>query len=276
MAKKEKKTKKGAPAWMATFSDLVTLVLVFFVLLFSMSKVDAVKFRELQVVLSGVGIGEKGFLTDDEVQSINLTEKQLDSETIQEIAEKREKEKEKLDDLYEKIKKYVHDKGLEEKIDVVRKEEGVSVVITDSVFFDTGSAEVKTEAKEIINSLTDFFKEVDNEIQIEGHTDNRPISSFQYPSNWELSGARASSIIRFLIANYDFDPKRFISIGYGETRPIAPNDTFENMDKNRRVVILIKDNILSFDEKNEKQEKLEEKVVDLEETKKEIEPLPIN
>lgn len=258
MAKREKKVKKGSPKWMATFSDLVTLVLVFFVLLFSMSQIDAVKFLKMKEVFDGVGIGEKGYLTDDEVLNINITKKTMEDTVITEMMTQREKEAQKLDDLYEKIKKYIEEKNLESKLDVTREIDGVSVVITDSVFFDTASAVIKPEAKDIIDALTDFFKQVTNEIEIEGHTDNRPINRLEYPSNWELSSARASSIIRYLIANYNYDPTRFVSKGYGETRPIAPNDSEENMEKNRRVIIFIKDNIVNFNDTEAKEAELNE------------------
>jgi chemotaxis protein MotB len=78
-------------------------------------------------------------------------------------------------------------------------------------------------------------------VKVEGHTDNRPIGTYRFPSNWELSSARASSVIRYIIQTENLDPKRFIAVGYGDTRPIAPNDTRENLQKNRRVEVIITD-----------------------------------
>src|SRR5699024_10169543 len=120
-------------------------------------------------------------------------------------------------------------------------ERGVVLVLQDSILFNTGEAEILDSGKPFLKKIGTLLLEISNPVKVEGHTDSRPINSFRYPSNWELSGARASSVIRYLINEYDLDHSRFSLIGYGDTRPIKPNDTYENMQENRRVEIVILD-----------------------------------
>lgn len=241
MAKKQKKVSKGAPKWMATFSDLMTLVLVFFVLLFAMSEMDAVKFMKLKESFDNAAVTE-GLINLGEDKIISLTTKTIDGDEIQEVVKKRQSNTEELDDLFEKIKKYIEEKGMDKQVSATREEDGVKIVVLDNVLFDGGEAELKPSAKKIISELSDFFLTVNNDIEVEGHTDNRPISNIQYASNWELSSARAGSIIRYLVSNKELNAERFKSIGYADTKPVAPNDGEVNWQKNRRVIIFIKEN----------------------------------
>ncbi|MFP3471258.1 OmpA family protein, partial [Micrococcus sp. SIMBA_144] len=99
---------------------------------------------------------------------------------------------------------------------------------------DSGEATVLEDAYPFLNKVADLLAGIPNFVKVEGHTDNRPIDTYRFPSNWELSSARASSVIRYLTRTENLDPTRFIAVGYGDTRPIAPNDTSENLQKNRR------------------------------------------
>lgn len=223
-----KRKEKKSPRWMTTFTDLTMLLLTFFVLLVATSTQDTVKFAKMieqfketkPVDSQGMEKSDK-FIPDDGVSTI------IDS-------------KKRLDELYEKLKVYVSENQIEE-VNVYREEDGVSIVIVDNLIFDTGDATVKEEAKAIIGQLTGFFQSIPNSIVVEGHTDNRPIQTEKFPSNWELSSARAANMIHLLTKDYGIAAERLAAVGYADTRPVAANDSPENWQKNRRVVIYIKE-----------------------------------
>ena len=138
-----------------------------------------------------------------------------------------------MDELYKKLKAYVDNNGISQ-VNVYREDTGVSVVIVDNLIFDTGDANVKPEAKGIISQLVGFFQSVPNPIVVEGHTDSRPIHNEKFPSNWELSSARAANMIHHLIEVYNVDDKRLAAVGYADTKPIVPNDSPQNWEKPSR------------------------------------------
>lgn len=227
--KKHRQPPKGAPRWMVTFSDLVTLVLVFFILLFSMSQIDLIKFQAL-----ADSMRDKQLL--DFYPSIVPLEGQGESEQ-----EENSEVAQSLDDLLEEVQSYLDDNGLNNIIVANRTERGVVLVLQEQALFRSGEAEILNESNAFLDKVGKMLGEMPNLVKVEGHTDNRPITTERYPSNWELSAARAGSVIRYLIENFHLDSTRFIAVGYGETRPIVPNNSEENWQKNRRVEIVISD-----------------------------------
>ena len=129
--------------------------------------------------------------------------------------------------------------GLESAFSLENVERGVVIHFTDRVLFDLGKAELKPEAKEVLQLVAQELKAWPNHIRVEGHTDNLPIRTAPYPSNWELSTARATEVLRYLIDVGGLAPERMSAAGYGEYRPIAPNDSEEGRAKNRRVDIVL-------------------------------------
>jgi chemotaxis protein MotB len=227
--RKHRQAPKGAPRWMVTFSDLVTLVLVFFILLFSMSQIDLIKFQAL-----ADSMRDKQFL--DFYPSIVPLEGQGKSEQ-----EENNDSSQSLDELLEEVQAYLDDNGLNNIIVANRTERGVVLVLQEQALFQSGEAEILNESNAFLDKVGALLGEMPNLVKVEGHTDNRPITTERYPSNWELSAARAGSVIRYLIENFSLDSTRFIAVGYGETRPIVPNNSEENWQKNRRVEIVISD-----------------------------------
>lgn len=223
-----KRPQKGSPRWMTTFTDLTMLLLTFFVLLVATSKQDTAKFSKMLEKFSDAG----------------QVDAQVMENTIPDISHEKNSEKvaskKRMDELYKKLKTYVTDNGIEE-VKVYREDTGVSIVIVDNLIFDTGDANIKPEAKDIISGLAGFFQSVPNPIVVEGHTDSRPIHNEKFPSNWELSSARAANMIHHLVEVYHIDDKRLAAVGYADTKPVAPNDSPENWAKNRRVVIYVKE-----------------------------------
>lgn len=160
-----------------------------------------------------------------------------------------DEEKDSLQQLIEDVEKFLDKHDLSDVISANRTERGVVLVLQERVLFDSGEAYILESGKPFLNKIGDLLTRIPNHVKIEGHTDDRPISNYRYPSNWELSGARAGSVTRYLIEQNDFDESRFSIAGYGDTRPAVPNTSPENWQKNRRVEIVI----LELDETEDEQ-----------------------
>ncbi|TQS75440.1 flagellar motor protein MotB [Ornithinibacillus gellani] len=252
MKRREIKRSKqsGAPKWMVTYSDMVTLILVFFILLFSMSQIDLVKFQAItdsfrnrmifDFYPSSVPMEnpsestyhpENGHLANEfELPPLDEGKKHLDGDTD-----------DSLTGLMQDVDAYLDEHDLNQVISASRTERGVVLVLEESILFDSGEAVILDSGKPFLNKIGALLMEIPNHVKVEGHTDSKPMQSYRYPSNWELSGARAGSVVRYLIQEYQFDMKRFSIVGYGETKPVMPNTNSENMKKNRRVEIVILD-----------------------------------
>lgn len=225
----------GAPGWMTTFSDLMSLLLTFFILLYSMSSINEVKFKKisqsLQGVLSGVGNPSIFDGTDSMEDSMDIMDvnQASDLSSIQEG----------IFLMHDKVLSYVSDEGLDAKVSVSMNKRGVFVDIKEAILFDPGSAKIKEEGHEVLKKLEGLINNFKNDLVIEGHTDDVPMHTAMYPSNWELSTARAVSVLRYLSEKENVDPKRLSAVGYGEYSPMVPNDSAKNRAINRRVNILI-------------------------------------
>ena len=130
---------------------------------------------------------------------------------------------------------------------------GLVIRLNNAILFDSGSAEIKSEHEESLIVVANTIRSLDNYIRIEGHTDNIPINSDIYPSNWELSSARAASVVQLFINKCDFLPNKLVAVGYGEYKPVEDNSTARGREKNRRIDIIVL---------SEKYNNLEEHLVD--------------
>ncbi|RKQ30538.1 flagellar motor protein MotS [Oceanobacillus halophilus] len=249
--RKGMKTKnRGAPKWMVTYSDMVTLILVFFVLLFSMSQIDQERFEAVSESFQNRMIFDffpsavpmdnptDHSVHDKEDELSDEFKKPLDNE-LDDKGNTTETEADSLNSLVEEVESFLDENNLNGVITANRSEEGVVLVLQESILFETGEAYILESAESFLDKIGVFLEDVPNNVRVEGHTDSRPIKSYRYPSNWELSGARASSVIRYLVNQFQIDDSRFISVGYGETKPVAPNDSEGNWRENRRVEIVI-------------------------------------
>lgn len=226
MRKKAKQSyRAGSPLWMTTYSDMVTLLLCFFVMLYGFSNVDTEKFQGfITSFRGGLGVLDGG---------INVSQKSGVASTSSIVA------LEQLRAIEETLSEFIAQEGLAGAVTLEEEERGLIVRFADQVFFDLGKADLKPEAKEVLRRLAPLLKDLPNPIRIEGHTDNLPINNARFPSNWELSTYRATSVIRYLIEELGFNPERLSAAGYGEYRPVVPNDTPEHRALNRRVDIVI-------------------------------------
>ena len=234
--KKKESSGGGSPGWMTTFSDLMSLLLTFFILLYSMSTVDVEKFRQisisLQSVLMGIdapdiidgGSSNEPIPIDEELEMNDYVDSLIPEEIRQ---------------MYAKVNEYIKQEELDAEVVVSMTTKGVFVDIKAAILFESGSSELKESGHIILTKLEGLIKDFDNDIVIEGHTDNVPTNSLVHPTNWELSTARAVTVVRHLSEIEKIDPTRLAAIGYGEYRPKAPNDSALNRAANRRVNILI-------------------------------------
>ncbi|MEA4962757.1 Motility protein B [bioreactor metagenome] len=225
--RKTEDIKKGAPEWMSTYGDLVTLLLCFFVLLFSFSTIDNNKFKAIiQSMQGSLGVLDSGTVVKME-PLINTFPGDTDAE------------EEEFKKINEQVNDFIRENNLEKSVTLILDERGLLIRLLDATLFDSGRAEIKNEAKYIIEKISDVIKESGKSIRIEGHTDNVPINTGKYPSNWELSTARAVNVLKYLIELKDIEPWRLSAVGYGEYHPIDTNDAADGRQKNRRVDIMI-------------------------------------
>ena len=218
--------KKNLDRWLLTYADLITLLLAFFVVMYSLSKADAKKFGKMQEALSGIlnggpaaiSQGAKVIAIPDTGGALNLVKLQSLGDAVKEGAKQMEKDK---------------------LINTEVAERGLVIHIMEQALFRSGSAELGPEARVVLDLMAQKLSDMPNHIRIEGHTDNHPINTARYPSNWELSSDRSTQVLRYLTDSHNFDPKKMSALGFGEFRPIADNDSDENRAKNRRVDIVV-------------------------------------
>ncbi|MGM8215641.1 flagellar motor protein MotS [Bacillaceae bacterium W0354] len=253
MKPKRNKPKRGVPQWMVTYSDMVTLILVFFILLFSMSQIDAVKFKAVaesyqQKVIfdffpSAIPL-EQNINVEEKTDESDFPESGSENDQQEESIDKSDGaqfEEDELSNLLDEVESFLNNEGLSNVITANRTDRGVVLILQERVLFESGRAELIDDAIPFLNKVGALLNNINNFVKVEGHTDSRPISTFQYPSNWELSGSRASSVVRYFTENLNLDSTRFQAVGFADTRPIAENDGPENWQKNRRVEIVILD-----------------------------------
>lgn len=228
--KKEEKGKKGAPEYMMTYGDMMTLLLCFFVMLLAMSHIDENKFK---VAASSFQNAFSGVLKDFPTIPIHkdiLIPRLGGDEQNKKMAVQAARE----------IREAVKREKLDEAIKVKVTDKGIAIKIADPLGFDIGKADIKPEfAGALLEIVRIINKFPNNEIRVEGHTDNTPIRTREFPSNWELSAARALKVIKYLYNQGGIHPSKLSAVGYGEYRPIAPNNSPGNKQKNRRIEMYV-------------------------------------
>jgi chemotaxis protein MotB len=236
---KTKIVKDNNERWLLTYADLMNLLLIFFIVLYALSQLDAAKFNQLAQSLNmSLGNSSLSPYIDKAAPGNNSIIKMPNTVPSPVIPSKLEDQQ--IDEIKKKVDQVVEEKGLKGEIDVAVQERGVVISINAQLLFKSGSADLDPNSKPTIREIGDILLQVPGkQIKIEGHTDNDAISSSQFPSNWELSSARATNVLRLLVDKAHIDPRLISSVGYGEFRPVAPNTTEENKSKNRRVDIVI-------------------------------------
>ena len=231
--KKREEKKANHERWLITYADMITLLLIFFIVMYTLSVVDVKKFQALSTSLSKA-MGAGGMVLDSPGPSVVPGIAGTVSEVSQNSGESSQ-----LENIKKELEAYIKEENLQAKISVTMEERGVVLSFQEEVLFKLGSADLTPRAREIITKIGPVLEKVPNYLKIEGHTDNLPINTSHYPSNWELSAARANTVLRELIKDFKIYPQRLSAASYGEYRPLVNNDSNENRQTNRRVNIVI-------------------------------------
>lgn len=231
--------------WLITYADLITLLMIFFILMYTISNVNSKKFAQLSSSLSDALVGNNsGFFIGEAPGPLQVDGK------VQTPGAKAA-EKKAMEEAAQKIEGMLKEKGLAGKVEVGLEERGLVVSLKETLLFARGSAEINPASRDVIKKIGEALIKLPNAIRVEGHTCDLPIHTVQFPSNWELSTTRATNVVKFLIGEVYFPPKQLSATGYGEYRPLAPNSTEFNRQTNRRVDIVVLKTIYSGVEPNQ-------------------------
>ncbi len=225
---------ENAERWLLTYADLITLLMVFFVVLYSMSSASAEKFQKISAALSQAfnvdvmqGAPTPG-LMDGVAQADTPIDDLIKDGEVPQVAR-----------LQNKIDAIVDGNVQQPDVSVGRDKEGIVIRLSGSYLFDSGRAELKPNSLAVLDAIAGEMRTLPNDIRVDGHTDSTPIDSPRYPTNWELSTARALAVTRYLSETDGIRAGRIMAAGFGEFRPLATNDTREGRAQNRRVEIHI-------------------------------------
>jgi chemotaxis protein MotB len=252
--------------WLLTYADMITLLMVLFIVLFAISVVDKKKFSALadglthsfgasiKVLPNGTGVLDGGMAATADagqlansptapIKPISQADAAANAHSVQQQVAKQESitaEKATLADAEQKIAAALKVQGLEASTHLTIDTRGLVVsIIANEVIFDTGRAELKPAGDLVLNAIGPTLATLPNDISVEGHTDNVPITGGPFASNWELSAVRATTVLRYLVATNGIAASRMSAVGYADTRPVAANDTAAHRSLNRRVDIVV-------------------------------------
>jgi len=224
----------GMLRWLLTYADMITLLMAFFILMYSMSILNLAKFKSVAVsIRSGLGGNLEGGS-----HLLSAPDKQMaDSPAAKDFPREDFKSVEKV---AHELQVYINQHNLKQSMRVTVEERGLVIsVISDNMLFNIGTTEFAAGATKILDKIASIIASTSNKVMVEGHTCDLPICTPVFPSNWELSSSRASRVIRLLINEYGIPAKRLAAAGYADTKPIFPNNSEENRRRNRRVDVVI-------------------------------------
>lgn len=225
---KKKDDHDNSERWLLTYADLITLLLGLFVILYAMSKIDAGKYTRMIAALGGVFGNETNVAVHG---GTGVLEPPINA-----LAKEREK-------IEQQVKAALPVNTQLGRISLSQNERGITVHIMEELLFASGSADLKEGALGVLDSLSGVLAQLPNDIRVEGHTDNIPIHSPAFPSNWHLSVARAVNTGFYMIEHHGLSPSKVSVVGYAEYRPLVPNVTESDRAHNRRVDIVIVTNV---------------------------------
>ncbi|WP_295993741.1 flagellar motor protein MotD [Rugamonas sp.] len=220
--------------WLISYADFITLLFAFFVVMYAISSVNIGKYKVFSDAL-GDAFGGAGATRPINTQVQNLP---IPNPGLRRRTELLRKEKEHMTKLAQDLLSTLAPLVKEGKVRVTQNSRGVSVEINASVLFDPGAAALTAQSSEALRAVAELLRNDTHDVQVEGHTDNQPIKSALYPSNWELSAVRASSVVRLFIAA-GVAPERLTAVGHGAIIPVASNDDPQGRARNRRVAVTI-------------------------------------
>ncbi|MFK7890277.1 MAG: flagellar motor protein MotB [Granulosicoccus sp.] len=245
----------GAPAWMATFADLMSLLMCFFVLILSFSEMDLQKYKQVagsmkmafgvqravsaDTIPRGTSVIKQEFSPGKPQPTvIKIMQQQAEINSNAELREEKEIQ-ESIEELLELVNSSLTDEIDAEMLEVITTDEGVMIRVRESDAFPSGSALLQRDFQPVLEKLGSLLDNTDGRIVVSGHTDNVPINTPVYPSNWVLSAARSASVVHYLSEIQFTDPDRIEIRAFADTQPVAPNNTPENRARNRRIEISV-------------------------------------
>lgn len=235
--KKREEKEANHERWLLTYSDLITLLMIFFVIMYASSNVSASKYKAVSDSFKIALGGGRTLIGQEEGANINASNSVENSSTSKDNKELSEENK--LMNLKENVDNYLQSAGMSASISTSIEERGLVISLKDSIIFESGKAEIKSDYKKKLVDLGSILNKMDSYIRVEGHTDNVPINNNKFNSNWQLSVIRATNVTELLIEEAHIAPKRLSSVGYGEFRPVADNTTEQGRAQNRRVDIVL-------------------------------------
>ncbi|MFN8051648.1 MAG: flagellar motor protein MotB [Acidimicrobiales bacterium] len=244
-------------AWVIPYADMLTLLMALFLVMWATSQTDVNKMKQvaagfadsLGIQGNGQGVGGNGIFDGAATvqkpdATIDIIPKQDKAEAAlqlqQQTAAAEAEAKKQLEGIQQQITSNAQQNGVAGELAFKDEGRGLVVsIVSEGVLFDAGSADLRPEGRAVLDGLADTLNSTPNKLSIEGHTDDRPISTARFPSNWELSTARAAAVLRYLVDVHHMDPKRLSASGYGDQQPSVPNVDDASRAKNRRVDIAI-------------------------------------
>lgn len=275
MAEECPKCDEGLPAWLATFADLMSLLMCFFVLLLSFAEIDAVRFKKMAEamkdafgvqreipateIVKGTSVIMQEYSpgmpqptpikeirqTTTDLEKENLDVKDSSQESLEDLnidaakAAMQAKLEQEVQQQAEELQEMLEEEISEGLLEVEREDTKIIIRIQEKGSFPSGRATLNPEFFQVISKITDVIAHTPGKIIVAGHTDNIPISTARFRSNWELSSARAVTVVHAMLSNASLDETRFLIQGFADSRPLVPNDSRENRAQNRRVELII-------------------------------------
>lgn len=247
MAKKHKHPEHvNHERWLVSYADFITLLFATFTALYALSKSDAEKAKAVADGLrEAFGTGTPQMITMESPESDAIPSKKHKAQPNKSDvpgANKKPTKKagqQEFEQIKNELEQYLMTKGALNKVQIDLQERGLRVSMKEGGFFESGKAEVKQDAYAILSELAGKLLKYNNQLRVEGHTDNVPISSRTFPSNWELSSSRATNVARVLTEKFGVPAGKISATGYGEHRPVSPNDTPAGRSRNRRVDLVV-------------------------------------
>ncbi|MDW7672902.1 MAG: OmpA family protein [Bacillota bacterium] len=246
--KKNREENKGESGWLLTYADMITLVLTFFILLYTMSTIDVIKFSQVVASVKGsLGVIDGGRT----IESEPLNDMGEMEDEILQMLKDWEEEEDTIRDIVIRLEALLEVEQIQDAVRILVDERGINIRFLDHVLFDRGRAELKPEAKPLLDEVYNIISELDNQIRVEGYTCDLPSNTVEFPTNWELSTRRATNVLRYLHEK-GVDGERLSAVGYGEYRPLVPNTNEAQRRQNRRAdIIILRENYMEdLDDRN--------------------------
>jgi chemotaxis protein MotB len=224
-------------AWLLPYSDMLTLLLALFIVMFALGQTDKAKFQALSRQFNIIFAGGTGVMQQDGSSMIPMDGEGGQNTTTGVYNTKTEEDK--MAEIKKMLEQEIGKEGYTDKVKVNLTSEGLEITIQDAVLFNSGEAEIRGDVSALLSKLSDMLHDLDNKVKIVGHTDNVPISTSKFRSNWDLSAMRAINVMNYMIRSTGITADRASIEAHGEYAPKYDNNTEDGRAKNRRVEIIV-------------------------------------